>query len=176
MRRTIDDTPTVESFASHTSMTFDPIAVAEGAADLTLAVLFELERANRLSQYNSRDSRDAYARRACRCDDTFRGPRHWVWRAGESRQCWCEGPDFEALFRLGADPQTPFCAHSALFAKLQSLARSLPADSNGQELKRRIVGFVRSCRIPVVLRRCRLCPRLRGVPLAIRVCFRWCPV
>ena len=47
---------TSESFATQTSLTFDPIAAAESAADLTLTVLFNPERASRLVQYHARDA------------------------------------------------------------------------------------------------------------------------
>ncbi len=49
---------TRESFASETGLTFDPVAAAESAADLTLAVLFDPERASRLVQYHARDSQN----------------------------------------------------------------------------------------------------------------------
>jgi hypothetical protein len=45
---------TQESFPSETSLTFDPIAAAESAADLTLQVLFDPARASRLVQYHMR--------------------------------------------------------------------------------------------------------------------------
>jgi hypothetical protein len=44
-----------ESFPSHTGLTFDPVAAAESAADLTLAALLNGERASRLVQYHARD-------------------------------------------------------------------------------------------------------------------------
>ncbi|QMV18769.1 DUF5117 domain-containing protein [Granulicella sp. 5B5] len=44
----------LESFPSHTAMTFDPIATAESAADLTLQVLFDPARASRLIEYHMR--------------------------------------------------------------------------------------------------------------------------
>jgi hypothetical protein len=46
---------TQESFASETGLTFDPIASAESAADLTLTVLLNPERASRLVQYHMRE-------------------------------------------------------------------------------------------------------------------------
>ncbi len=46
--------PTRESFPSETGLTFDPIATAESAADLTLAVLLDPARASRLVQYHMR--------------------------------------------------------------------------------------------------------------------------
>ncbi len=47
---------TAESFPSETGLTFDPIATAESAADLTLAVLFDPARASRIVQYQMRDA------------------------------------------------------------------------------------------------------------------------
>jgi Met-zincin/Domain of unknown function (DUF5117) len=45
---------TQESFPSQTGLTFDPIAAAESAADLTLQVLLDPARASRLIQYHMR--------------------------------------------------------------------------------------------------------------------------
>jgi hypothetical protein len=47
---------TRESFSSETGLTFDPVAAAESAADLTLAVLFDPARASRIVQYHMRVS------------------------------------------------------------------------------------------------------------------------
>jgi hypothetical protein len=46
---------TAESFPSETGLTFDPIATAESAADLTLQVLFDPARASRIVQYHMRE-------------------------------------------------------------------------------------------------------------------------
>lgn len=46
--------PTRESFPSETGLTFDPVATAESAADLTLAVLYDPARASRIIQYHMR--------------------------------------------------------------------------------------------------------------------------
>jgi hypothetical protein len=45
---------TQESLASETGLTFDPVAAAESAADLTLSVLLDPARASRLVQYHMR--------------------------------------------------------------------------------------------------------------------------
>jgi hypothetical protein len=45
---------TQESLPSHTGLTFDPIASAEAAADLTLSVLLDPARASRLIEYHMR--------------------------------------------------------------------------------------------------------------------------
>ena len=44
-----------EAFPAMTGLTFDPVAAAASAADLTLSVLFNPERANRLVQYHARN-------------------------------------------------------------------------------------------------------------------------
>lgn len=44
---------TMEDFPSRTGVTFDPIGAADSAADLTLALLFNPERDNRLVQYHA---------------------------------------------------------------------------------------------------------------------------
>jgi hypothetical protein len=46
---------TRESFPAHTGLTFDPVAAAESSTDLTLALLFNPERASRLVEYHARD-------------------------------------------------------------------------------------------------------------------------
>ena len=45
---------THESFPAHTGLTFDPIAAAESAADLTLRVLLDPARAGRIVEYHMR--------------------------------------------------------------------------------------------------------------------------
>jgi Met-zincin/Domain of unknown function (DUF5117) len=47
---------TRESFAGHTGLTFDPGGAAEAAADLTLKLLFDPQRASRLVEYHARDA------------------------------------------------------------------------------------------------------------------------
>jgi hypothetical protein len=47
---------TRESFAAFTGLAFDPLATAESAADLTLTLLFNPERASRLVEYHARDA------------------------------------------------------------------------------------------------------------------------
>jgi hypothetical protein len=46
---------TQESFAAGTGLTFDPVAAAQSAADLTLVLMFNPQRANRLVEYHARD-------------------------------------------------------------------------------------------------------------------------
>ena len=46
---------TEEDFPSRTGVTFDPLAAADSAADMTLELLFNSERANRLVQYHAQE-------------------------------------------------------------------------------------------------------------------------
>ena len=46
---------TQESFPAQTGVAFDPVDAAESAADLTLALVFNPERANRLVEYHAED-------------------------------------------------------------------------------------------------------------------------
>lgn len=48
---------TRELFPSQTGVTFDPLSAAESAADLTISLLLNSERAARLVEYHSRDER-----------------------------------------------------------------------------------------------------------------------
>jgi hypothetical protein len=47
---------TIENFEGHTGPTFDPIAVAEAAANNTLSYLLDRERAARLIEFQARDA------------------------------------------------------------------------------------------------------------------------
>ncbi len=46
---------TTETFASNTGVTFDPLAAAEAAADLTLSLILNPQRAARLEQYHAQN-------------------------------------------------------------------------------------------------------------------------
>ena len=103
---------TQESFASHTGLTFDPVAAAESSADLTLALLFEPARASRLVEYHERDPHAPGLYDVI--DATFkvvlqRSPgdalNSSVSRAVEARA-------LEALLALAMNPQASAEAHS----------------------------------------------------------------
>ncbi len=49
---------TRETFASQTGLTFDPLAAAESAADLTISLILNAQRAARLIQYHAQDDRN----------------------------------------------------------------------------------------------------------------------
>ncbi len=45
-----------DAFASHVGVAFDPGAAAEAASEITLALLFDPQRASRLVEYHARDA------------------------------------------------------------------------------------------------------------------------
>jgi hypothetical protein len=143
MVRTADGPRTMESFPSHTALTFDPIATAEGAADLMLAVLLLPERANRLVEYHARDASEPTldevidaAMKSASPENSNDGLAGVVSTAVKARIA-------EALFRLAADARTSFAARSQVTAKLHAIAQSQPTDASGDEIKRRIEAFER---------------------------------
>jgi Met-zincin len=143
MARTPDGPRTVESFPSHTALTFDPIATAESAADLTLAVLLLPERANRLVEYHARDASEPTldevidaALQSASVASSNDGLAGLVSTAVKARIV-------EALFRLAADPKTSFAARSLVAAKLHAIGQSQPESASGDEIKRRIAAFER---------------------------------
>ena len=96
---------TRESFPSQTALTFDPIATAETAADLTLAVLLDPARASRLVQYHMREGGSLSLRGVLEAISTTTAERtdgghtmsSEVGRAVETRA-------LEAMFALATNP------------------------------------------------------------------------
>ncbi len=133
---------TVESFPSRTSVTFDPVATAESAADLVLSILFEPARANRLMQYHARDAEEPTldqavdAALAAARANAGTGLSALVSEAVENRV-------YEALFRLAADPETGFAARADVGAKLHALAQARPTGPAADALKLRVAAFER---------------------------------
>ncbi len=135
----------IESFASHTAMTFDPVATAESAADLTLRVLFAPERANRLVEYHARQSEqptlddvmDAALQAATGRESTTDGLVAVVRSAVAARV-------IEALLRLSASPELSFTARSIVDAKLHAIAAAQPATAAGESIRNHIAAFERA--------------------------------
>ena len=133
---------TTESFPSNTDVTFDPVATAESAADMTLSLLFLPERANRLVEYHARDAAQPTLDEAIDASlqsastTTTEGLAGVVSNAVKARIV-------EALFRLAADPDTSFAASAQVTAKLHALAQTQLTDADGEEIKRRIAAFER---------------------------------
>ena len=122
---------TRESFASQTGLTFDPVAAAESAADLTLTVLFNPQRASRLVEYHARDAEEPSleevmeaALAAARPASSTRGLTDTVANAVYARTV-------ESLLSLAANPQTSAEARAVVLAKLDSIkaVKGSPVDA-----------------------------------------------
>ena len=128
---------TEESFASQTSVTFDPVAAAESAADLTLALVFNPQRANRLVEYHARESAEPSLEdvidatlRATALPAGASGLTLEVKRAVDSRI-------LEALLTLAASPEASAQTRAIAQAELRSLRTKLEnagGDSEDQAL------------------------------------------
>jgi hypothetical protein len=125
---------TQESFPSATGVTFDPIAAAQSAADLTLALLLNPQRANRLVEYHARDRSEPSlndvieATLASTHDATDSGLALEVRHAVDDRILL-------ALMALGANqgasPETQAVVRAALTAHLVALRGSAASGEEG---------------------------------------------
>jgi len=96
---------TRESLPAHTGLTFDPVSSAESAADLTLGLLFNVERANRLVEYHARDSAEPSLDEAIDAALKSTGnTANATGLAGEVKR-GVDGRIVEALLSLGASPE-----------------------------------------------------------------------
>ena len=125
---------TQESFPANTGLTFDPIAAAQSAADLTLALVFNPERANRLVEYHARDSAEpslaevieATLGSTGRAAGTAAGLAVEVKRAVEDRI-------LEALLGLAANPGSSAQTRATVRAALTTLRGKLAANQSSND-------------------------------------------
>jgi hypothetical protein len=126
---------TRESFAAETGLTFDPVAAAESAADLTLAVLFDPARASRLVQYHMRVS-DAPSLRGMLeavSKATAERPEGGHTMSSEVERA-VEFRALEAMFSLAVDPAASSQVRAVVRWHIEDLhqqwtATPLPADT-----------------------------------------------
>jgi hypothetical protein len=123
---------TRESLPAETGLTFDPIAAAESAADLTLGVLFDRERAARLVEYHVRANTPSLAEVIDAALEVSR-PRPAATNSqpaiGAEVQAAVYARTVEALLTLAADPKTSVEARAITYAKLDDLRRRSDAKS-----------------------------------------------
>jgi hypothetical protein len=118
-----------ESLPSQTGLTFDPIAAAESAADLTLATLFNPQRAARLVEYSKRAAApslgeviDAALAASGPAQDGSKSTQPAL--NAEVRSA-VYGRTVEALLTLAADPKASLAVRAITYAKLNAIkARS----------------------------------------------------
>jgi hypothetical protein len=122
---------TQESFPAGTGLTFDPIAAAQSAADLTLALVFNPERANRLVEYHARDSAEPSL--ADIIEETLGSTGTSAGTSGLTMEVKRAVDDriLEALLALGANPvssaETRATVRAAVTTLLEKLAANGPS-------------------------------------------------
>ena len=112
---------TRESFASHTGLTFDPIAAAESSADLTLGLLFHPQRASRLEVQHARESGAPSLAEVI--DRTLAATRPEA-ATGTMKSLLADAifvRTVEALLRLAGDPAASPVARATTIARLEDL-------------------------------------------------------
>jgi hypothetical protein len=122
---------TRESLPAHTGLTFDPIAAAESAADMTLGILFDPQRAARLVEYNVRAHAPSLAEVIdAALEVTAPHPSSNAPSAlsAEIRSA-VHARTVEALLRLAADPKTSTGVRAICYAKLNDVRRRSDVNS-----------------------------------------------
>jgi hypothetical protein len=123
---------TRESLPADTGLTFDPVAAAESAADLTLSVLFDRERAARLVEYHVRANTPSLGEVIDAALNVSRpgSPAPSSHQAlGAEVQAAVYARTVEALLTLAADPKTSVEVRAITDAKLEDLRRRSDAHS-----------------------------------------------
>ena len=128
---------TRESLASSTGLTFDPIAAAESAADLTLSVLFDSQRAARLLEYNARTNANPSLGEVIDAVLAVNRPVH---RPGDHSSDGVPGlfgevqsavylRSVEALLRLAAAPKDSAMVRAVVLGKLDQVKQQSDPNS-----------------------------------------------
>jgi Met-zincin/Domain of unknown function (DUF5117) len=114
---------TQESFPSETGLTFDPVATAESAADLTLSVLLDPARASRIVQYHMRvtDSPSLRVILEALSKTTAERPEGGHTMSSEVERA-VESRALEAMMALALNPQASTQARAIARSHLVTLA------------------------------------------------------
>jgi hypothetical protein len=120
---------TRESLPSRTGLTFDPIAAAEAAADLTLAALFDPTRAARIVEYNARTGantpplEEVIDAALAENRPAPHAPKEAAHALAAEVQAAVYTRTVEALLTLAADSKTSGAVRAITFAKLDEIKR-----------------------------------------------------
>ncbi len=119
---------TQESFPSETGLTFDPIAAAESAADVTLSLLCDPARASRLVQYHMRVPQSFGLRTMLEgiSNTTAERPEGGHTISSEVERA-VESRGLEAMFALAVDPTTSNQARAIVRSHLADLLKQWTA-------------------------------------------------
>jgi Met-zincin/Domain of unknown function (DUF5117) len=124
---------TRESLASATGLTFDPIAAAESAADLTLAALLDPQRAARLVEYSARAGANPALGEVIDAVLAVNRPAHRP--AGAAQGLYAEVQaavylrSVEALLRLAAYPKNSNMVRAIVLGKLDQVKQQSDPNS-----------------------------------------------
>ncbi|HEX4651996.1 MAG TPA: zinc-dependent metalloprotease [Granulicella sp.] len=156
---------TREALPSATGLTFDPVAAAESAADLTLSVLFNPQRASRLVEYHARNPEEPSLDAVLDATLTATRPAVSAIHPTSSTGKPLSSTDFsttgsdpvkltaaiqnavyvrtvEALLTLAANPAASSGARAIVFAKLDQIRRQAkPSIPTEQYIAHRIQQF-----------------------------------
>jgi Met-zincin/Domain of unknown function (DUF5117) len=115
-----------ETFPSRTGLTFDPVAAAEAAADLTASLLFNPERAARLTQYHARNQANPSF------NEVVQAVAKATWLApapsgmeGEIKNA-VDVVLLEHLLQIAADPEAATSVKATALSALESAKTRLP--------------------------------------------------
>lgn len=141
---------TEEDFPSRTGVTFDPISAADSAADLTLEVLFNSERANRLVQYHAEESAEPSLQDVI--EATLASTKVPVGASGLEIEVQRSVNDriLDALLRLAANQQDSAATAAIARYELIQLRDKLKADP-GSETEDRALHALEVARIDAFL-------------------------
>jgi Met-zincin/Domain of unknown function (DUF5117) len=120
---------TRESFPAFTGLTFDPVAAAQSAADLTLTLLFDPQRASRLIEYHARDARNPGL------DEMLTSVLKATWQAQRESglaaeiQSAVESATLESLLGLASAKETSTQARAIARLEVSGLKIQLAAES-----------------------------------------------
>jgi hypothetical protein len=122
-----------ESLASATGLTFDPIAAAESAADLTLTVLFDVQRAARLVEYHARGGGNPSLGEVIDAALAANKPARRQVPAGQGLFAEVQSAVYmrtvEALLRLAASPQESAAVRAIVLGKLDQIKQQSDPNS-----------------------------------------------
>ncbi|MGH8290558.1 MAG: zinc-dependent metalloprotease, partial [Steroidobacteraceae bacterium] len=146
---------TVEDFPARTGVTFDPIAAADSAADLTLELLFNPERDNRLVQYHAQDAAEPSLQHVI--EATLASTKVPADASGLEREVKhaVDNQIVEALLRLAADKgdsaETQAIARYEL-TQLSAKLKAKPTQNAGTDLEDRALQVMEVERIDAFFR------------------------
>jgi hypothetical protein len=124
---------TRESLASSTGLTFDPIAAAESAADLTLTLLFDPQRAARLVEYSARANANPTLGEVIDAVLAVNRPTRRANGGGQGLFSQVQAAVYlrsiEALLRLAAVPRESSLVRSIVLSKLDQVKQQSDPNS-----------------------------------------------